>query len=54
MKRIGIGELTFDCWLSGAPSGKCVVLLHGFPETSIMWAGLMEELSARGTKLLPG
>ena len=48
MKRVKIGELTYDCRLSGDPSGQCVVLLHGFPETSIMWAGLMEELSARG------
>ncbi len=29
-------------------SGEPVILLHGFPETSIMWAGLMERLGDEG------
>ena len=29
-------------------SREPVVLLHGFPETSIMWAGLMERLGVEG------
>ena len=28
--------------------GEPVILLHGFPETSIMWAGLMERLGDEG------
>ena len=47
-KRVSLGPLTFDCRVSGEPGGQCVVLLHGFPETSIMWAGLMEHLSGQG------
>ena len=29
-------------------SGESVILLHGFPETSIMWANLMERLADEG------
>ena len=29
-------------------SGEPVILLHGFPETSIMWANLMERLADEG------
>jgi len=29
-------------------SGEPVILLHGFPETSIMWVGLMERLADEG------
>ena len=47
-KRVSLGTLTFDCRVSGEPGGPCVVLLHGFPETSIMWVGLMEHLSGQG------
>ena len=47
-KQVTIGALTFDCRVSGKPGGECVRLLHGVPETSIMWAGLMEQLSKQG------
>ena len=30
------------------PSAEPVIFLHGFPETSIMWAGLMEKLAEEG------
>jgi pimeloyl-ACP methyl ester carboxylesterase len=33
-------------------SGEPVILLHGFPETSIMWAGLMERLGDEGYRCL--
>ena len=29
-------------------AGEPVILLHGFPETSVMWAGLMEVLGSEG------
>ncbi|UCG83266.1 MAG: alpha/beta hydrolase [Dehalococcoidia bacterium] len=32
----------------GNKSGEPVILLHGFPETSIMWAMLMERLADEG------
>ena len=36
---------TFDLRLAGPTDGEPVMLLHGFPETSIMWEGLMTELA---------
>ncbi|WP_190808597.1 alpha/beta fold hydrolase [Flagellimonas sp. S3867] len=47
-KKIKIGELEFDCRFSGEATGEPVVLLHGFPETSIMWIGLMDYLASIG------
>lgn len=32
----------------GNVSGEPIVLMHGFPETSIMWANLMERLADEG------
>lgn len=47
-KSLRIGPLEFDCRVCGDPGNALVVLLHGFPETSIMWAGLMEQLAELG------
>jgi pimeloyl-ACP methyl ester carboxylesterase len=43
--------MTFRCREAGA-SGEPVILLHGFPETSHMWIGLMERLAAEGYRCL--
>jgi len=32
-------------------TGEPVILLHGFPETSIMWANLMERLADEGYRV---
>lgn len=45
IKKINIGPLEFDCRVSGNKSNELVVLLHGFPESSIMYRKLMEDLS---------
>ena len=45
IKKINIGSLEFDCRVSGNESNELVVLLHGFPESSIMYRKLMEDLS---------
>ncbi len=47
-QKVPIGNLVFDCRVSGKAGQPCVVLLHGFPETSMMWKRLMEELSGLG------
>jgi pimeloyl-ACP methyl ester carboxylesterase len=39
--------LTFDALETGS-TGEPVLLLHGFPDTSLMWADLMPVLSASG------
>jgi pimeloyl-ACP methyl ester carboxylesterase len=40
--------MTFKCRVAGNPTDEPVILLHGWPETSHMWIGLMEKLSAEG------
>jgi len=45
---IDIGELEFDSWMAGKENEELIIFLHGFPEASIMWAGLMDHLAARG------
>lgn len=43
-----VGEFEFSAHHSGDPENDLVIFLHGFPESSIMWSGLMEMVSARG------
>jgi pimeloyl-ACP methyl ester carboxylesterase len=43
-----VNGLTFKCRVAGNPADEPVILLHGWPETSHMWIGLMEKLSAEG------
>ena len=46
-RKITMRGLTFDALETGS-GGEPVLLLHGFPETSLMWTGLMKVLSANG------
>ena len=46
-RKITTRGLTFDALETGS-RGEPVLLLHGFPETSLMWTGLMQMLSANG------
>lgn len=48
IKNIEANGFIFKCRVAGNPADKPVILLHGWPETSIMWAQLMEQLSAQG------
>lgn len=48
IKRIKVGELEFDCRVSGNEGDELIILLHGFPETSFMWIKLMDKLSSLG------
>jgi pimeloyl-ACP methyl ester carboxylesterase len=43
-----VNGLTFKCRVAGNPADEPVILLHGWPENSHMWIGLMEKLSAEG------
>jgi pimeloyl-ACP methyl ester carboxylesterase len=47
-KEINLGALRFDCRIAGTEKDELVILLHGFPETSIMWSGLMADLVREG------
>ncbi len=45
------GPLAFrEAVPEGAESGAPVVLVHGFPESSLMWVPLIEELARRGRR----
>jgi pimeloyl-ACP methyl ester carboxylesterase len=46
-RQITTRGYTFDVLESGS-AGEPVLLLHGFPDTSLEWAGLMPVLSANG------
>jgi len=35
--RVDVGDLTFDVRADGPDDGRPVLLLHGFPETHLMW-----------------
>jgi len=46
-RKITTRGFTFDALETGT-KGEPVLLLHGFPETSLMWTGLMPVLSGNG------
>ena len=45
-------DLSFECRLAGPPNGTAVMLLHGFPEWSIMYAPLMRTLASHGYRTM--
>lgn len=47
-KEITLGSLQFDCRIDGNESDDLLILLHGFPETSIMWRTLIADLAPMG------
>ncbi len=53
LTRIQVGQYTFKARLWGMRnSGPALVLLHGFPGSSIMWKPLAREAARRGYKVL--
>lgn len=50
-REISANGMAFRCREAGT-SGEPVLLLHGFPETSHMWVGLMERLANEGYRCL--
>lgn len=45
-----VGDLTFDVRVDGPEDGRPVLLLHGFPETSLSWAAVTPLLTAAGLR----
>jgi pimeloyl-ACP methyl ester carboxylesterase len=45
-----VGELTFDVRVDGPDGGRPVLLLHGFPETSLSWAAVTPLLAGAGLR----
>ena len=48
IRQIKVGNLEFDCRVSGEEKNELVIFLHGFPETSFMWLKIMEKISSLG------
>ena len=48
--RIDVGDLTFDVRADGPDDGRPVLLLHGFPETSLSWASVTPLLAEAGLR----
>ena len=45
-----VGDLTFDVRVDGPDDGRPVLLLHGFPETSLSWAKVAPLLTEAGLR----
>jgi pimeloyl-ACP methyl ester carboxylesterase len=48
--RVDVGDLTFDVRVDGPDDGRPVLLLHGFPETSLSWAAVTPRLAEAGLR----
>jgi pimeloyl-ACP methyl ester carboxylesterase len=48
--QVDVGDLTFDVRVDGPEDGRPVLLLHGFPETSLSWAAVTPLLSEAGLR----
>ena len=48
ISTLKIGDLEFNCRVSGDEKNELVIFLHGFPETSMMWSRLMDRVSSEG------
>jgi pimeloyl-ACP methyl ester carboxylesterase len=46
--QLTVAGLTFDATIAGPADGEPVVLLHGFPQTSALWAAQQATLAAAG------
>jgi len=49
----GAGGVKLSAAIGGSGSGSPVVLLHGFPETHLMWRHVAEQLAAEHTVICP-
>src|SRR4051794_4330182 len=48
---VDVGDLTFDVRADGPENGPPVLLLHGFPETSLSWAAVTPLLTTAGMRV---
>ncbi|MCW2840380.1 MAG: alpha/beta hydrolase [Aeromicrobium sp.] len=49
---VTVGDLTFDVRTSGPGDGEPVMLLHGFPETSLSWTSVAARLADAGLRVI--
>ena len=51
-KPVTVGEMTFDVRFGGPEDGAPVMLLHGFPETSLSWSSVTPLLVDAGLRVI--
>lgn len=52
-RELNANKMTFRCRVCGLENnGEPVILLHGFPETSHLWQGILISLASRGYRCL--
>ena len=49
--QVDVGDLTFDVRVDGPSDGPPILLLHGFPETSLSWAAVTPMLTTAGLRV---
>jgi len=49
--QVDVGDLTFDVRVDGPSDGPPILLLHGFPETSLSWAAVTPMLATAGLRV---
>ncbi|WP_408648966.1 alpha/beta fold hydrolase [Streptomyces poriticola] len=49
---ISTGAGVFDAIAAGPPEGRPVLLLHGFPQTGLVWQRQIEALTAQGYRVV--
>jgi len=52
LQPVSIGDLTFDVRTAGSDDGEPVVLLHGFPQTSLSWSAVAPLLADAGFRVV--
>jgi pimeloyl-ACP methyl ester carboxylesterase len=50
MQQVDVGDLVFDVRTDGPEDGQPVLLLHGFPETSLCWSAVTPLLAGAGLR----
>jgi pimeloyl-ACP methyl ester carboxylesterase len=46
--ELAVGDLVFEARADGPADGELVLLLHGFPQTSLSWRNQLDALAAAG------
>jgi pimeloyl-ACP methyl ester carboxylesterase len=52
LQPVTVGSLTFDVRTLGPDDGEPVLLLHGFPETSLSWSAVAPVLAEAGYRVI--
>ncbi|MGA9100507.1 alpha/beta fold hydrolase [Aeromicrobium sp.] len=52
LQPVAVGDFTFDVRTLGPDDGDPVVLLHGFPETSLSWSAVAPVLADAGYRVI--